>query len=192
MSTKQKTILGLQWGAFAWLSYIAVQQILDKRDWALLAWPVGILLLVSGSRWARHVVALGIAVQLAYGIHEAIPFFQLGICREMGTYWNVINWLLMSGIAQCIGMVPLVLWGAEGLRVTAAMCLLGRFRDAWAHSGGFVAILAAIPVVIVNHATLRFFHEEELGAFVIGGVLLVLARYGEVIVMLPLKGKHPV
>jgi hypothetical protein len=69
--------------------------------------------------------------------------------------------------------------------------MLGRFRDAWARSGGLVAVLAAIPMVIVNHATLRFFHEEQLGTFVIGGVLLVLARYGEVIFMLPVKGKHP-
>jgi hypothetical protein len=191
MDAKQKLRMGLQWGALAWLVYIAVQAIRDELNWALLVWPVGILLLVAGSRWARHAVALGIAVQLVYGFREAFRVFPLDFCPELGPYWIVIVWLCRSGIAQCLGMVPLVLWRAEGLRVTAAMCMLGRFRDAWTRSGGLVAMLAAIPMVIVNHATLRFFHEEELGTFVIGGIMLVLARYGEVIFMLPLKGKHP-
>jgi hypothetical protein len=192
METKQKVQMGLQWGAFAWLSYIAYQAIDEKHDWALLVWPLGILLIVVGSRWARHAVALGIVVQLTYGARGAISMQELGIYEGMGTYWTVINWLQMLGTAQCIGMIPLVLWRAEGLRITAAMCMLGRFRDAWIRSGGVVAILASIPMVIVNHATLRFFHEEEIGPFVVAGLLLMLARYGEVIFMLPLKGKQPV
>jgi hypothetical protein len=40
MDPKQKVRTGLQWGAFAWLGYLAAQAIRDELNWALLVWPV--------------------------------------------------------------------------------------------------------------------------------------------------------
>jgi hypothetical protein len=78
----------------------------------------------------------------------------------------------------------------EGPRVTVALLALGRVRDAWARAGGAVALLAAVPVVMLNRATLNLFMENEVGLFVLAVALLVLARYGEVIVALPSKGRQ--
>jgi hypothetical protein len=114
----------------------------------------------------------------------------MSFCAEIGVSSTVRSVLHTSGIALCLGLLPLVAWRVEGPRVTVALLALGRVRDAWARAGGAVALLAAVPVVMLNRATLNLFMENEVGLFVLAVALLVLARYGEVIVALPSKGRQ--
>lgn len=193
MDTKQKFKLGLQWGALAWLGYIAVQAVLLGSCPVMFTWMLACVLLVGGSRWARAAVVLAILAQLTHGVFEAVKYLTPGDLTDVPMKVIVRAVLRHSGIALCLGMLPLVAWRVERPRVVVALLALGRNRDAWARSGGAVAMFAAMPVIVLNHATMSFFRESRVGLLGLGAVALLalLARYGEVMVAWPLKGRQP-
>lgn len=193
MDTKQKLRLGLQWGALAWLGYITVRSVLIGSSPVMFAWILACVLLVTGSRWARAVVVLGILVQLAHGALEAVKYLTPGDLGDVPMKAVVRATLGHSGLALCLGMLPLVAWRLERPRLVLALLALGRFRDAWARAGGGIALLAAVPVVALNHAMMSFFRESRAGLVGLAalGLVLLVARYGEVIVAWPVKGRHP-
>lgn len=193
MDTKERFRLGLQWGALAWLGYITVQSVLTWSTPVMFAWMLACVLLATGSRWARAAVVLGVLVQLTHGAFEAAMYLTPGDLRDVPMKNIVRAVLAHSGIALCLGMLPLVAWRLERPRVVVALLAVGRFREAWARSGGALALLAAMPVIALNHAMMSFFRESRAGLLGLAAValLLLVARYGEVIVALPLKGKQP-
>lgn len=203
MDTKQKFRLGLQWGALAWLGYITVQALraapFDPRllfilesEQKALPWLIACVCIAVGSRWARASVLLGILVQLIYGVSTAVFLYPRYTWPQLGMSCVVLSSLQCTGIAMCLGMLPLVLWRVEHPRVVLALLALGRWRDAWARSGGAVAVLAALPVIALNHA-LRDVFDGELVSLSLIAVLGVfaLARYGEVMFAWPRSAPHP-
>jgi hypothetical protein len=201
MNTKLKFRLGLQWGALAWLGYVVIQSVRDAlpmaAPWIVVRdslpkaalWILACALLAVGSRWARAAVAFGILGQLAFGLHEAAWLYPPETWTQLGVATVVRSALHCSGVALCLGMVPLVAWPLEGPRVVLALLALGRFREAWARSGGAVALMAAVPIVALNHATLALLGLEfaPLGLAVL---TLGLARYGDVMVAWPWRGRQ--
>ena len=193
MDTKQKLRLGLQWGALAWLGYVTVRSVLIGSSPVLFAWMLAGVLLATGSRWARAAVVLGILVQLTHGALEAVKYLTPGDLGDVPTKDVVRAALSHSGVALCLGLLPLVAWRLERPRLVLALLALGRFRDAWARSGGGIALLATMPVLALNHAMMSFFRESRAGLIGLAalGLLLLVASYGEVIVAWPVKGRHP-
>ncbi len=193
MDAQERFRLALQWGALAWLGYVAVQTARLGSCPMVFAWMLACALLAAGSPWARGAVAVAILAQLAHGAFEAVKYLTPGDISQLPTSYIVRAALLHSGIALCLGMLPLVAWRAERPRVVLALLAVGRVRDAWARSGGGLALLAAVPVIGLNHATMSFLRESRVGVLGLTAVavLLLVARYGKVIVALPLKGRQP-
>jgi hypothetical protein len=193
MDTKQKLRLGLQWGALAWLVYITVQSALLGSCPMVFVWMVVCGLLAAGSRWARAAVAVAILAQLTHGAFEAVKYLTPGDISQFPMLFIVKAALRHSGIALCLGMLPLIAWPIERPRVVLALLGLGRVRDAWARSGGGLALLCAVPVIALNHATMSFLRESKIGLLGLAAVALSLlfVRYGEVMVAWPLNGRQP-
>src|SRR4051812_7326833 len=130
MKTRNPWVLGLQWGAWAWLGYIALEMCLYfaqsyslawrreflpiwMNDWIaydhgqVLAatWMVAFALVTSGSRWARAAVAIAIVGQAA---------------QRCG---------LRSWLPMCAPLLPLAVLRAEEPRVVLALLALGRRRE---------------------------------------------------------------
>ena len=189
MNTKQSFRLGLQWGALAWLGYIAVQSVRESSP-LMFAWAAALGVLACSSRWGRGVVALGIFAQLACGLVEAARIYPPEVFADISVHRLAMSWLWRSGVALCLPLVPLVAWRAEPLRVTVALLAMGRWRDAWTRSGGTVALLAAAPVIAINRATLDLCSDQLVPLGLVATALL-LVRYGDVIMALPTKGRQP-
>jgi len=160
MKTRNPWLLGLQWGAWAWLGYINVLTLggllvvgymsytgHEPPPWANhwssvseglpqdAAWIVSFALIAAGSRWARLAVAVAIAGQCAVSL----------------------GWWGRGWVPMCAPLLPLVVLRLEEPRVVLALLALGRWREALARSGGVRAALVAAGVVSLNHALLELF-----------------------------------
>ena len=152
-------------------------------------WTVAFGLLLAGSRWARAAVALAVVAQLAFGYQEAAWLYPASSWPQLGNLTTAMLALHTSGLASCLAMAPLVLWRLDEPRAALALLALGRRREAWLRSGGALSLLAAVPVVALNHVTLELL-EKAIAPFCLAALALVLVRYGEVMVAWPLRGKQ--
>ena len=132
---------------------VTVQSVHESRP-LVFAWCAALVALAVSPRWARGVVAAGVLAQLAYGLHEAARIYPPEVFADVSVHRLTMAWLRRSGVALCLPLVPLVAWHAHELRVTVALLAMGRGRDAWTRSGGALSLIAAVPVMAINRATL--------------------------------------
>ncbi len=153
--------MGLQWGACAWLGYVAWHACLDvwrtplgetltllpehwfiAMHWILApAWIAAIGLILADSPWSRAFVAAAILMRVVVGAAHA------------ASYGGVPDPAFTAGffVPMCLPLLPLVLMRVEEPRVALALAALGRWREAAARSGGVRALLVAVAVLSVNH-----------------------------------------
>ena len=156
---------GLQWGAVAWLAWLAVSSsvgfIVDTASAGfylgsalpMLGW--GIALALAWTRWSRFGIALGIAAQVYAGAFVYPPIvqrvdYQLG--DVMTASYLDLEPLLSSFLPRCLPLVPLLFMAPTAPRYTAALALVGRWADAAKELVGLRWILVAAGVLVVHSA----------------------------------------
>lgn len=139
---------GLQWGGVAWLGYLLWHTIGDTWGYyspvftsRAVLWAASALALALGIRYARAVLGGAILFQIITGTLDA-----MGYGGDMPIAWALKFWLPMT-----LGLVPLLFMAPERPRLTVALALVGRWRDAYATLAGWRWILVAYVVVYANH-----------------------------------------
>lgn len=173
---------GLQWGGVVWLGYLAGCSLVmacRSAEFCLylpywlpaVAWLAALVLLWT--RWARAGVAVAIAVQVAAGVVEAFRF-------DEGT----LTWPSLM-----LPVLPLVFMEPERPRLTVALALVGRWRDASRKLAGWRWILVGVGTFLLARSggralhcwvyesdwTLHFDPEAVVNAFIPQAVLFGIA-----------------
>ena len=151
---------GLQWGAVAWLAWIAIKASLtawsclpvlgddlSRASWWILASPILAVvwlaaLALTATRWSRAGIGVAIVVQAITGTLAATAY-----PGDLHIPWALTFWLPMS-----LPLLPLLFMAPERPRLTVALALVGRFRDAAHTLSGWRWPLVAIGVVALNRA----------------------------------------
>lgn len=148
---KEQWIKGAQWGAVAWLAYVTGSSLVMafglSHDGAYLpallpaaAWLATLALI--GTRWSRAGVGIAILVQAVAGTVQAHSYpgdLRLG--------WALTFWLPMS-----LPLIPLLFASPASPRLTLALAVVGRWREALRQLTGFRWIAVATGIVLLNHA----------------------------------------
>jgi hypothetical protein len=136
--------LGLAWGGYAWLAFLALNAAchacaipIEPRLWLALGWKTpawlhaGVWLTVLGLTWTRHArrgIALGIGAQAILGTLDALTTdagsLELSFILILPWWWTLTCWVPIS-----LALVPLLVVGPISPRRTLALILLGRY--AW-------------------------------------------------------------
>jgi hypothetical protein len=156
---------GLQWGGVAWLAYIVAHAVPDAVtsgrgvDVALAGgWVLSAILLLTGARGARLALGCAILAQLVTGTMHAASY-----PGDMHVAWALTFWLPMT-----LPLVPLLIMTPERPRLTIALALVGRWRDAHATLAGWRWPLVAYVVVMTNRAVwdlLRHVAQDQVSSF---------------------------
>ncbi len=160
---KEQWIKGAQWGAVAWLAYVTgsslVMAFRFSHDGAYLpallpaaAWLAALALI--GTRRSRAGVGIAILVQAVAGTVQARSYpgdLRLG--------WALTFWLPMS-----LPLIPLLFASPDRPRLTLALAVVGRWREALRQLTGFRWIAVATGIVLLNHAAWAASRSNVYGA----------------------------
>jgi hypothetical protein len=133
MTARNQWSQGLQWGACAWLGYVAWHAVLDCYDtspgwvldvlpgrwylalyWFLApAWLLAIALIAAGSSRSRAVVGVAILTRVVMGCAES--------GRPFGEF--IPHWAMQNFLPMCLPLFPLVVLRVEEPRVGRAHAL---------------------------------------------------------------------
>lgn len=151
---------GLQWGAVAWLAWIAMKasltawsclpilgNALAPTSWWILASPLLAVLWIAAlaltwTRWSRAAVAAAVVVQAITATVDAATY-----PGDLHIPWALTFWLPMS-----LPLLPLLFMAPERPRLMVAFAFVGRFREAAATLAGWRWPLVAIGLVALNRA----------------------------------------
>lgn len=138
---------GLQWGALAWLGWVAVRSAVAASHGAstvvAVAWLAALAL--TWTRWSRVGVGAALLVQAAAGISRAASYEG-----EMH-----VPWMLTFFVPMSLPLLPLLFIAPERPRLTLALAFVGRWRDAARSLAGFRWIAVAGGVLLLNRAAWR-------------------------------------
>jgi hypothetical protein len=155
MSIRNQWLQGLQWGGCAWLGWVAWSSVrrashcslylgpdfLISLAWFAYGWLLAAVwlaaLLLTWTRWSRAGVAVVIAVQAVVG--------SIGAAMHNDFWWSMTVWIPMS-----LPVIPLLFMKPERPRLTFALLMVGRWRDAVAELKGWRWLLVAVGTVLLN------------------------------------------
>src|SRR5262249_11247990 len=106
-----------------------------------LGWFVAMALVAAGSGWSR--AAVGAAI-LAKVVLEGDGF------GWTPTFARISPWIIQALLLVALPLIPLVVSRVEEPRVVLALLALGRWREAYARSGGWRTALIAVAVVSIE------------------------------------------
>jgi len=162
VSTRNQWIQGLQWGACAWLGWVAWSALLHAWHCSIAPTPYFLIsvawlaersllaavwlaaLALTWTRWSRVGVVIALVVQAVAGTVDAA-----GYEGELHVAWALTFWLPMS-----LPLLPLLFMEPDRPRLTLALLAVGRWRDAVAQLAGFRWLFVAAGVVLLNRAGL--------------------------------------
>ena len=145
---KEQWLKGLQWGAVAWLVYVAGSSLtaaFHSGVGASVLIPAAAWLTASAvvwTRWSRAGIGFGILVQAFGGMAQASTY-----SGEMRLGWALTFWLPMV-----LPLIPLLFLSPDRPRLVLALAGVGRFRDALRQLAGWRWIAVATGVALLNHA----------------------------------------
>lgn len=168
MDTRKQCIQGLEWGACAWLGWVAWTDV--RTAWhsafdaqcSLLAAVWLAALALTWTRWSRVGVAVALVVQAVVG--TMIAMSDEG---EVHLWWVLTFWLPMS-----LPLLPLLFMEPERPRLTLALLAVGRWRDAIAQLRGWRWLFVAAGVVLLNRAGWATFGHQQPYIWVLIPILL--------------------
>jgi hypothetical protein len=155
MSIRNEWRQGLQWGGCAWLGWVAWSSFLHAWHCPLFPGPDFLpslgwftytrllaavwiaALLLSWTRWSRAGVAVAIAMQAIVG--------SIGAAMKFDLWWSITVWIPMS-----LPVIPLIFMEPERPRLTLALLMVGRWRDACAQLKGWRWLLVAVGTALLN------------------------------------------
>lgn len=175
---KEQWKQGLQWGGVVWLSWLSVSSV----AWVIATAHFGLhppsLILAAGwtfalalswTRWARFGVAMGMVAQVYAGVILGKPIIGRADMIMNGTmtqsYLDLAPFLT-AFLPSCLPLVPLLFMAPERPRYTAALALVGRYRDAAHELSGVRWMLVAAGVIalhIVLPEAVRWWTIDEEG-----------------------------
>jgi hypothetical protein len=164
VNTRNQWIQGLEWGACAWLGWVAWNSVLRAshcslypgsdflgslgwftQRWLLAAVWVAALLL-TWTRWSRGGVALAIVAQAVLGSIDGATF------GGEFWWWSPTFWIPMS-----LPVLPLLFMEPARPRLTLSLLMVGRWRDAVAELKGWRWLFVAAGTVLQNRVGWRAF-----------------------------------
>lgn len=171
MTTRQQWLRGLEWGACAWLTYVAARTTLDVvwptwqipfEGWDLpslhsaqgfaggtwltaVLWLTALTLVAAGSRLARLGIAVAILAQAVIGAMQAVGHTYAP--REPA---YVAAFVLSLFLPMCLPLLPLVVLRVEEPRLVLALATLGRWREARARFGGLGPLAVALALLSLH------------------------------------------
>jgi hypothetical protein len=209
MSKRNPWWLGLQWGALLWLPYVTFVACRDcsytglsdiVELWALgdwwpasywlfaPGWLAVIVLLATGSRWTRPVVAVlmcaHFTVDFARASHATASCIQtLGIPCEVSSPWR-------EAVPLFLPLLPLAVLRVERPRVVLALAALGRVREARARFGGVGTLLVA-AVLLSTHSGAELYMREAANLFEASIPTLALATLATIVTLWTSRRRFP-
>lgn len=178
MTARQQWSQGLEWGGWAWVTYVAAHELRDLVDpawrsnpqqwpvarfhletgWPAESWLAAALWLVAaamiaiGAKRARTAVAAAILAQAVLGASEGLTHAE--DLRDSWVWGSHVVGTFGLFVPLCLPALPLVFFRVERPRVVLSLLGVGRWREAWARSGG-VGVLMVTIAVLWMHVGLR-------------------------------------
>jgi hypothetical protein len=145
MDTKQFR-QGFQWGGVIWLVHVVVSSVRHIRavnpfflPYLIPAAAWALALALTWTRWSRIAVALAMVTQVWAAVAMTAGMHELGVT-------------LSAFMPPCLPIVPLLFMVPEHPRLTAALALIGRFRDAAGTLAGWRWPLVAAGVLLLDRS----------------------------------------
>lgn len=146
MSIKEQFKQGLQWGAVVWLAHIVVSSLRHFRAvnpfflpylLPFAAWLVAFAL--AWTRWSRAAVAVAVLAQTAAAIVMTASLGEVSVTMS-------------ACMPLCLPVLPLLFMAPERPRLTVALALLGRWREAAHTLKGFRWPFVALGVLLLERS----------------------------------------
>src|SRR4051812_10461066 len=173
MSVKEQFKQGLQWGAVLWLAHIVVSSLRHFRAvnpfflpylLPFAAWLIAFTL--TWTRWSRVGVAVAVMAQTAAAIAITGSLGEVGVTMS-------------ACMPLCLPVVSLLFMAPERPRLTVALALMGRWRDAAQTLAGWRWPIVALGVLLLERsgwASLSTAWSAENGIRIPGqGILIAFA-----------------
>jgi hypothetical protein len=146
MDTKLQFKQGLQWGGLAWLAHLVVSSFGHVRADHLLFLPYlipaiawALVFVLAWTRWSRVAVALAVVA-------------QIGAAVAMTARMDDLRVTLAAFMPLCLPVLPLLILVPERPRLTVALALVGRWRDAARTLAGWRWLPVAIGVLLLERS----------------------------------------
>jgi hypothetical protein len=146
MDTKQQFRQGLQWGGIVWLAHLAIASLGHLRAVNpfflpyLIPGAAWVLALgLAWTRWSRIAVALAVVAQAWAAVAMTAGMGEFGVT-------------LSAFMPLCLPVLPLLFMAPERPRLTIALALVGRWRDAARTLAGLRWPVVAIGVLLLEQS----------------------------------------
>lgn len=144
MDTKSQIKQGLQWGGVVWLAHLVISSLVHIRAVNPFylpylipgaAWVLALAL--AWTRWSRMAVALAMVAQAWAAVAMTAGMDDLGV-------------ILSAFMPRCLPVLPLLFMAPERPRLTIALALVGRWRDAARTLSGVRWPLVAMGILLLE------------------------------------------
>jgi hypothetical protein len=190
---KDEWTKGVQWGAMVWLVWLSASLVfhstLETAKYGAflphllptIAWSAALAL--TWTRWSRSGVALAIAVQIISGAFLADIPVNYQYCKiDDGPVRSYLDLqpLLSAFMPQILPAIPLLFLVPDRPRLTMALALVGRWRDAGRSLAGWRWVLVAAGVALLARSGLEGldwwnFNEDGVPYFRAGAIGVAFA-----------------
>jgi hypothetical protein len=146
MDTKLQFKQGLQWGGIAWLAHLVISSLEHVRavnpfflPYLIpgIAWALALAL--AWTRWSRIAIALAVVAQAWAAVARTAGLGEFGVT-------------LSAFVPSCLPVLPLLFMAPERPRLTVALALVGRWRDAARTLAGLRWPMVAMGVVLLERS----------------------------------------
>jgi hypothetical protein len=146
MDTKPQFKQGLQWGGVVWLTHLVISSLSHVRAVSPfflpylipgVAWTLALALVWT--RWSRVAVAVAVVAQAWAAVAMTAGLDEVGVT-------------LSAFMPRCLPVLPLLFMAPERPRLTVALALVGRWRDAARTLAGSRWVIVATGVLLLERS----------------------------------------
>jgi hypothetical protein len=146
MDTKRQFKQGLQWGGIVWLAHLVISSLKHLRAVNPFFLPYlipgaawALALVLAWTRWSRIAVAVAMVAQAWGAVAMTANMDEFGVT-------------LSAFVPSCLPVLPLLFMSPERPRLTIALALVGRWRDAARTLAGWRWPVIAIGVLLLERS----------------------------------------
>lgn len=144
MDTKRQFKQGLQWGGLLWLAHLVLASLAHLRAVHPFVLPYllpgaawALALALTWTRWSRLAVALAVSAQAGAAVAMTASMGELRVT-------------LSAFLPLCLPVLPLLFMAPERPRLTIALALVGRWRDAARTLAGLRWPVVAVGILLLE------------------------------------------